>query len=88
MDKFIGFDIDHKNTVACITQAGQRDRYTKLKTEVGVSTTIGSGHTARWDIAHRHRNPSLSQHWPDMKTLGALPPNPRLFLLRRVRSRR
>jgi len=36
MDKFIGFDIDHKNTVACITQAGQDDRYTKLKTEVGV----------------------------------------------------
>jgi len=35
MDKFIGFDIDHKHTVACITQAGRRDRYTKLKTEVG-----------------------------------------------------
>ncbi len=35
MDKFIGFDIDHKNTVACITQAGRDDRYTKLKTEVG-----------------------------------------------------
>ena len=30
MDKFIGFDIDHKNTVACITQAGQDDCYTKL----------------------------------------------------------
>ena len=35
MDKFIGFDIDHKNTVACVTQAGREDRYTKLKTEVG-----------------------------------------------------
>ena len=34
MDKFIGFDIDHKNTVACVTQAGRKDRYTKLKTEV------------------------------------------------------
>ena len=35
MNKFIGFDIDHKNTVACITQASRRDRYTKIKTEVG-----------------------------------------------------
>jgi len=35
MDKFIGFDIDYKNTVACITQEGWRDCYTKLKTEVG-----------------------------------------------------
>jgi len=35
MDKFIGFDIDHKHTVACITEAGRRDRYSKLKTEVG-----------------------------------------------------
>jgi len=35
MDKFIGFDIDHKSTVARITQAGRDDRYTKLKIEVG-----------------------------------------------------
>ncbi len=27
MDKFIGFDIDHKHSVACVVQAGQSDRY-------------------------------------------------------------
>ncbi len=35
MGKFVGFDIDHKHTLACLTQAGQPDRYTKLRTEVG-----------------------------------------------------
>ena len=34
MDKFIGFDIDHKPTLACLVQAGQPDRYTKLWTDV------------------------------------------------------
>jgi transposase len=34
MDKFIGFDIDHKNTVACITAAGQPERYSRLRTDV------------------------------------------------------
>jgi len=31
MDKFIGFDIDHKHTVACVVQAGQPDRYRTLR---------------------------------------------------------
>lgn len=35
MDKFIGFDVDHKHTLACVTQAGRPDRYTKLPTEMG-----------------------------------------------------
>jgi transposase len=35
MDKFIGFDIDHKHTLACVVQAGQPDRYRKLRTDVG-----------------------------------------------------
>lgn len=34
MHKFIGFDIDHKHMLACLTQAGQPDRYTKLRTDV------------------------------------------------------
>ncbi len=34
MDKFIGFDIDHKHTVACVVQGGQPDRYKKLPTDV------------------------------------------------------
>ena len=25
MDKFIGFDVDHKRTVACLTQAGRAE---------------------------------------------------------------
>ena len=36
MDKPIGFDVDHKHTVACMTQASRPDRYSKLKTEAGV----------------------------------------------------
>ena len=35
MDKFIGFDIDHKKPVVCVTQAEWDDRYTKQKTKVG-----------------------------------------------------
>lgn len=35
MGKFIGFDIDHKNPVACITQSSYPDQYMKLKTEAG-----------------------------------------------------
>ena len=35
MDKFIGFDIDHKHTVACVVQAGRPDRYRTLRTDVG-----------------------------------------------------
>jgi hypothetical protein len=34
MDRFIGFDVDHKRTVACLRQAGRPDRYAKLRTEV------------------------------------------------------
>ena len=32
MDKSIGFYIDHKNTVACMTQAGRRTRNARKKT--------------------------------------------------------
>ena len=35
MDKFIGFDMDHKHTMACVVQAGQPDRYRKLPTDLG-----------------------------------------------------
>ncbi len=35
MDKFIGFDIDHKHTVACVVQAGQPDRYRTLRADLG-----------------------------------------------------
>jgi len=35
MDKFIGFDIDHKHTVACGVHAGQPERYGRLRTDVG-----------------------------------------------------
>lgn len=34
MDKYIGFDIDSKKTVACIVQEGQKDRFTTLKTDI------------------------------------------------------
>ena len=35
MDKLIGLDTDHKQTVTCVVQSGQPDRYTKLRTNVG-----------------------------------------------------
>ena len=34
MDKYIGFDIDDKKTVACMVQAGQKDIYQTIPTEV------------------------------------------------------
>ena len=33
MDKYIGFDVDSKKTVACIIQRGGRDRYATFKTD-------------------------------------------------------
>lgn len=34
MDKYIGFDIDGKKTVACVVQKGQKDAFATLKTDV------------------------------------------------------
>ena len=34
MDKYIGFDVDSKKTVACVVQAGKRDVYQTLPTDV------------------------------------------------------
>jgi len=34
MDKYIGFDIDSKKTVACVVQKGKKDKYTTLKTDI------------------------------------------------------
>jgi len=34
MDKYIGFDIDSKKTVACVVQKGKKDRFTTLKTDI------------------------------------------------------
>jgi len=31
MDKYIGFDLDSKETVACVVQKGQKDKFTMLK---------------------------------------------------------
>ena len=35
MDKFSGYAIDYKHTLACVIQTGQPDRYRKLPTDVG-----------------------------------------------------
>ena len=34
MDKYIGFDIDDKKTVACIIEKGKKERFSKLKTDI------------------------------------------------------
>ena len=36
MDKYIGFDIDSKETVACVVQKGQKDEFTMLKTDINL----------------------------------------------------
>ena len=34
MDKYIGFDIDDKKTVACVVQEGKKDVYETVPTDV------------------------------------------------------
>jgi transposase len=34
MDKYIGFDIDSKKTVACVVQKGKKDQFATLKTDI------------------------------------------------------
>jgi len=34
MDKYIGFDIDSKKTIACVLQKGQKEKFTTLKTDI------------------------------------------------------
>jgi transposase len=36
MDKYIGLDVDHKNTVACIIENGRPERYATMATDVEV----------------------------------------------------
>ena len=36
MEKYIGFDIDDKKTVACVVQKGKKDRYDTMRTDVAV----------------------------------------------------
>jgi len=34
MDKYIGFDVDSKKTIACVVQKGKKDMYATLKTDI------------------------------------------------------
>ena len=34
MDKYIGFDMDSKKTVCCIVQAGRKDRYMTINSDI------------------------------------------------------
>jgi len=34
MDKYTGFGIDSKKTIACVVQRGKKDRFTTLKTDI------------------------------------------------------
>jgi transposase len=34
MDKYIGFDIDSKKTIACIVEAGKKDRFATFRTDI------------------------------------------------------
>jgi len=33
MEKYIGFDIDSKKTIACVVQKDKKDRFTTIKTD-------------------------------------------------------
>ena len=34
MDKYIGFDIDSKKTIACVVQNGEKDRFAKIDSDI------------------------------------------------------
>jgi len=51
MDKYIGFDIDSKKTVACVVQKGEKDRYTTFTTDI-LSNSSPS-------VTHHLGNPGL-----------------------------
>ena len=60
MDKFIGFDIDHKHTVACVVQAGQPDHYRKLRNDTSKPKQLRSeqdheAHCCRQEIQKLRR---------------------------------
>ena len=40
MDKFIGFDVDHKHTQACVIQAGQSHRYEEVANRRGPTSGV------------------------------------------------
>ncbi len=47
MDKYIGFDVDSKKTVACVVQKGKKDRFTTLKTTLGRWKTSSNSNAGR-----------------------------------------
>ena len=56
--KYIGFDIDYKQTVVCVIHPGQPDRFRALRTDVGqlrqwLKTERGPGD--RLDLSRRRR---------------------------------
>ncbi|GAI13282.1 unnamed protein product, partial [marine sediment metagenome] len=34
MDKYIGFDIDSKKTIACVVQKGKKDEYATISADI------------------------------------------------------
>ena len=34
MDKYIGFDIDSKKTIACVVQNGEKDRFARIDSDI------------------------------------------------------
>ena len=63
MDKFIGFDTDHKHTPAYIVQAGQLGRYRTLWREVGSFRRLSMNMTALETLmsSFAARNPARSE---------------------------
>ena|GEM_PF-3878397 len=63
MAKSIRFDVDHKHTPACVTQAGRPDRYTTLQTR-WANCGSGIGHGAGSYGAHTPPLATGKQAWP------------------------
>ena len=63
MDKFIGFDIDNKKTIACVVQKGGKDRFATLPSEVEATQTRSRGKS--WG-----RNSLLCDTWKFRQIMG------------------
>jgi hypothetical protein len=51
IDKYIGFGIDSKKTIACVVQRGKKDRFTTLKTDINRMKDFLNGQRRRfWPI--------------------------------------
>ena len=52
MDKYIGFDIDSKKTIACVVQKDKKDRFTTIKMDIGRMRSFLESQRTQGDELH------------------------------------